>query len=86
MGKPSAVQDDGEHVAFHSARKGLGHMLLMRTSLATLRGHLPPVVQPRKRSVQRGTIQALWRGMVHIPVRQGAGAAGPIKLSGRLGL
>ena len=54
MAKPSAAWGDGEHVAFHSARKGLGHMLLMRTSLVSLRGHLPPVLQLRKRSVQRG--------------------------------
>lgn len=36
MGKPSVTGDDGEHMAFHSARKGLEYTLLMRTSLAAL--------------------------------------------------
>lgn len=37
VGKPSVTGDDGEHMAFHSARKGLKYTLLMRTSLAALR-------------------------------------------------
>ena len=36
VGKPSVTGDDGEHMAFHSARKGLEYTLLMRTSLAAL--------------------------------------------------
>lgn len=45
MGKFSAARDDEEHVAFHSARKGPESMLLMRTSLAAPRGHLPPLLK-----------------------------------------
>ena len=37
VGKPSVTGDDGEHMAFHSARKGLKYTLLMRTSLAARR-------------------------------------------------
>ena len=36
VGKPSVTGNDGEHMAFHSARKGLEYTLLMRTSLAAL--------------------------------------------------
>lgn len=85
MGKPSAAADDGEHVAFHSARKGPEYMLLMRTSLAALRGHLPPLLELYKQSMQRGNHQVLWLKVVHIPTSQDARGGRPTKLSRRLG-
>lgn len=45
MGKPSVAGYVGEHVAFHLARKGSAYLLLIRTSPAAVRGHLPPLLE-----------------------------------------